>query len=207
MMQSNYEVTQLRPLNKKKTVVFLDGKESFCLYNSELRKYGIEEQAEVSYEQYARLLESVLLPRAKERALHLITVSQKTSQEIYDRLRQGYYPEDICDKTVHFLQEYGYLDDFEYARSYTASYIKTKSLWKIKMELCRKGIGEDIIKRVFEETETDETEGIYRWLEKKAPNFAQMDIKNQRRVYSSLLYRGYSYEQIHSVVDNYINNM
>lgn len=206
MMQSDYEVTELRSFNKKKTIVFLDGTAAFSLYNGELRRFGIRENGRLSASAYAGILEDVLWPRARERALNLITITSKTAQEIHNKLRQGYYPEEICKRVVDFLKEYGYVNDYEYARAYVSERIRSKSLRRLEMELRRKGIAEDIIKGAMEEIEPDEPGAIQRWLEKKAPNLTEMDYKEKRKVYSALLYRGYSYEQIQSVMDNFVKN-
>lgn len=206
MMQSDYEVTELRSFNKKKTMVFLDGTIAFSLYNGELRKFGIRENGQLSASVHERILEEVLWPRARERALNLITTASRTAWEIHNKLRQGHYPEEICKRVVDFLKEYGYVDDYEYARAYVSERMRSRSLRRIEMELRRKGISEDIIKDAMEGIEPDEPGAIERWLEKKAPNLAQMDYKAKRKVYSALLYRGYSHEQIQSVMDNFAKN-
>lgn len=202
MMQNNYLVTQLCPLNKKKTIVYMDGTAGFALYNSELRRFGIKENEYLSDTVFEQIREEVLWPRAKERALNLITIAAKTTQEIHNKLRQGYYPEDICTRVVDFLQEYGYLNDYEYARCYLTGRMQSKGMRIIQMELRRKGIAEDVIKRVTEEAEPDEAGSIRRWLEKKAPDLAEMDYKQKKKVYLFLLNKGYSYEQINEVMNN-----
>ncbi len=71
-------VTSITPVDKKKSKVFLEEGFAFVLYRGEVERFGIEEGKELEEAVYRRILDEVLLGRAKERALYLLKSSGKT---------------------------------------------------------------------------------------------------------------------------------
>jgi regulatory protein len=200
MMQNSILVAELKPLNKKKTVVIPQEGEPFALYNSELRKFSIAEGRVLSEDIVHTIWEEILFPRAKERAWNLVSASMKTSGEIYKKLREGYYPEDICKRVIKVLEEYGYLNDYEYTAAYFSSRMNRKSIQVIRRELLMKGVPDALIRQALEEMKPDENDAITAWLRKKNMDFVHMDYAQKTKLCAALLRKGYAYEDICSAI-------
>ena len=65
-------VTEIVEISKTKAKVLLDNDRCFALYKSELKKYRIAEDAEISQEYYDMIMGEVLLKRAKLRCMNLL---------------------------------------------------------------------------------------------------------------------------------------
>ncbi|MBQ0100023.1 MAG: RecX family transcriptional regulator, partial [Lachnospiraceae bacterium] len=73
---------------------------------------------EISDEAYRRILEEVLLPRAKKRVLYYLKNADKTEFQIRRKLAEGLYPEEVIEKVMEFLHRYEFADDARYAESF-----------------------------------------------------------------------------------------
>ena len=154
-----YAVKTVMLLNKKKYKVLLEGTRNIiiALYPSEIRKFNIIEGNFLSEEQY-RQIEEILYKRGKERALYYLKNSDKTTYQMRSKLREGLYPEAIIDKVIHFLNNYGYIDDLQYAIRFISYNFSKNSSRKISEKLRIKGISKDIIEEAFSNlSEYDET--------------------------------------------------
>lgn len=200
-MKSEFLVTGLIPINAQKTVVCINYEKSFALYKRELGKFSISVDNILSEDTMKHIYDDVLYPRAKERALNILESSAKTSMEIRRRLKDGYYPDIICDRVIGILEEYGYLNDHEYAGYYFTGRIKSKSCTVIKNELRNKGISDDIINSVITETDYDETAAIEAYIKKKRINPNELDYKEKSKLCASLLRKGYKFDDIQRTVE------
>lgn len=192
-------IAELKVLDKRQVIVKDDSGKKFRLYKSEIKRFKIEEGAFISDEVNAEI-EDILKKRCRERALYILERAEKTEKDLRDRLKKGDYPDDIIGLTLDFMKQYDYINDYRYARDYV-SLKKTKSgTRKIKYELIRKGISQDIIERVFDETESD-TEGVIRnILMNRKFDFDTSDRKQIDKQIRYLAGRGFSYEDINNVI-------
>lgn len=181
-------------------IVLSDGT-VFPLYKGELKKYNIEAGTELSKNEYDKILEETLIPRAKERASHILEKADKTEGELRKKLKENYYPEKAIDEAVSMLKEYHYIDDSEYAKSYIRTYESSKSKKVIKLKLLEKGIDRDTIDLALsEEFSTGETELIKRLLEKRHYIKEEADRKEKEKTIRYLMGRGFSYDSFSDLV-------
>lgn len=132
----------------------------------------------------------------KERALYLLQRSDKTEYELRNKLKQGLYSDSVIEEVINFLKAYHYIDDEQYTRKYISYKTKTKSVKQIKMDLYQKGITPEIIKEVFNSLGDSEEETIKKCIEKKRLNWETIEEKDIHKLISSLMRRGFPYEQI-----------
>ena len=65
-------VEMIVSVDKQRCKVLFDSGFAFVLYRGEVERFGIEEGKELEEAVYRRILDEVLLGRAKERALYLL---------------------------------------------------------------------------------------------------------------------------------------
>ncbi len=193
-------VTAVKPLDRRRSKVFLNEDFAFVLYNGECRRFQIEEGAEITEDTRDRILLEVIAPRARERAFFLLKDRGRTSEEIRRKLKSGLYPEEITEETIRFLEEYHYLDDDDYMNRFLELYGKKKSRQELFRDLMKKGIDREKIREALREDPADEGEAIAEVLRKK--NFRAEEASPEQRMKMSgyLFRRGFSQDEIRKAV-------
>ena len=196
------EITSLVKLSKGRAKICLDNGADFVLYKKEYESYGIEEESELSLEDYQEICRDILIPRCKKRALHLLEKQDRSEKNLRDKLKEGGYPADIIDIAIDYINDYGYLDDYRMACSHIRFYMDSRSKRRIKQDLMNKGIKPDVIERAIEDEYTcDETDQIQRLLEKKGYDPDNATYEQKAKMYRFLAGRGYSSESISRVLN------
>lgn len=139
---------------------------------------------------------------ARECALFLLEYRDRTEQEMRNKLTEReYLPEEI-NEAIHFLKEYRYIDDAEYAKRYIRVYSARKSARQLRGELERRGVGRELIALALAEEPVDEEEQLRLLLQKKGYQPGQrMEPAAYRKLMAALARKGYSYELIRKLTD------
>lgn len=195
-----YIVEEIHPYNSKKAKVKLDSGFTFALYKGEIRKYKIKEGQSISDEIYHQIVDDILNKRARERALYLLKDSSKTKRQIIDKLKKDYYPENIIERTIAFLERYNYINDYDFAVNYIEKSIASKSILRIKNDLYIKGISKFKVEEAFMQLNICEDESIIRFIEKKIHRYNLEDPKDKLKFYGLLQRNGYRYDTINKVL-------
>lgn len=202
-------VTDIVKKDNKKYIVFLDYSKAFSLYGSEIKKYDICIEKDISKTAYEQIMNEILPKRCMERAVYILKNSDKSSSDIRTKLIQGDYPEDIVEKVIDKLVQLSYLDDDRYAYNYIKYNVKSKSLKKIKNDLLLKGISKDCINNAvetYEEEYLNINDSQYELLKKeflkKKFDFINDDNEKLYKIYSSLYRKGFKYDDIEKVYND-----
>lgn len=193
-------VAEIVPMDKRRSKVILEDDFALVLYRGEIRKFGIEEGKPLSEETYQEILQKVLLKRARERVLFLLKSSDKTEQELRQKLKDGGYPQEAADYAIDFLKDHNFINDQDYGRRYVESNLVRKSQRQIQYELQKKGLDKEMIREIFEEQPVDEEAQIRAYVKKKRLKPEEMDFKERNKVMSALGRRGFSYDVISRVL-------
>ena len=114
-------VTRVEAVTKTKYKVYVDGQFAFILYKGELSRFHIAEDQELSQESYEKIRTEVILKRAKLRAMHLLNDMWRTEAQLREKLTRNEYPADIVEAAISYVKSFGYINDYEYARSFIES--------------------------------------------------------------------------------------
>lgn len=199
-------VTSIVPFDKRRSKVFLEEDFAFVLYKGEIRKYHLEEGAELSQEQYHEIITQVIFKRARERALNILKNSDKTELELRRKLQEGLYPEEAIDAALKMLKDYRYVDDDRYAERYIESFGNKKSRRQISFDLERKGIRRDTITRLLEENPIEEEQQVRAFLRKKHYDKENADARELSKLTASLGRKGFSFEIIRRILTENFDN-
>ena len=217
-------VTKIEPLTKIKSKVYLDGSFAFVLYKGELSRFGIaageeipeetvetiRKDEEISADIVEKIQKEVILKRVKLRAMHLLEDMDRTEAGLREKLRQGLYPEDAAEEAVRYVKSFGYLDDSRYAENFVRSRKDRKSRREIQAALLRKGISADQTEAALEACYSDEEDGeeeaVRKLLEKKKFSPEDPDEAQIRKIYAYLVRKGFRYDTIRQVIQNYHEN-
>lgn len=201
-------VTKVEAVTKTKWKVELDGQFAFVLYKGELSRFSIREGDELSDEVYDQIKREVVLKRAKIRALHLLTDMARTESGLREKLKQGMYPDDIVEEAIAYVKSFGYLDDYKYAENFIESRRNSKSKKEIYALLCGKGIPQEKIELAMDNCYDygGEQEAILQIIRKKHVDIMHASEQELHKLYGYLARKGFRYEDIRQVIQNYDEN-
>lgn len=191
-------VTRVEELAKGKRRVWLENQPPFVLYRGEVRQLQLSEGSEVSAEQYQELLEAVLIPRARKRAMHLLEQMDRTEAQLREKLARSEYPQAAVEAAVAYVKGFHYIDDYRYACSYIRYRCDSRSSRQLAMELARRGVPRQVVEEAMEAEYSCEDEGekIKRWMEKKHYDATGAQQKERQRMYQFLMRKGFRTEDI-----------
>lgn len=201
-------VTSVEKYDKKRSRVFIDYEFAFLLYNSELCSYGIAQDGELSREIYEKIMQEVVIKRAKQRALDILKRSDKSETMLRRKLRDSHFCDCAIEAAVCYINSYNYLDDERYARNFYCANCDRKSYREIVMLLKNNGIEADVLERalaaVTAETDALEAEAaaVKKLLTKKGfDTEALHDYREKCKIMQSLYRKGFSEEAIRRAIN------
>ena len=198
-------VTEVEAWTKTKYKIELDGKFAFVLYKGELSRFSIQKGKELPEETVREIKEKVLAKRAKARALHLLNAAPRTEAELKRKLEEGLYSQEITEQAIAYVKSFGYINDYQYALSFIECRQEKKSRREIQSLLAQKGLDPEITARAMEEAyaEKGDQEAIRKILERKHFTEIMGDPQRLQKVLGYLARKGFRYEDIRRVVQNY----
>ena len=200
-------VISIKAFDKKRSEVLTDEGLRFVLYNTEISKLKLAENAEIPEEIRAEILTVLLPKRAKLRAMNLLKARDYTESRLRQKLIEGGYPEETVEEALAYVASYGYVDDARYARSYISSRMSTASRRRIETDLLQRGINAEIINAAFEELYADELlagedpelSQIRRQMEKKHIDPETATWEEKQKFLASMARRGFSPEKVRRI--------
>lgn len=181
--------------------IFIDGKYSFHLHRDTLFKSNIKEGQTLKEKELQEIVNLEQLKEAEDYALLLLSHCDRSSKEIFDRLKRKKFEPAIIQKVIDKLSGAGYLDDYKFAVDWVNKRLKEKPRGEklIRQELLFKGIKKEIIDKAINETfsynENEELDLANLALKNKLPAYKKLDkVIALRRIKNFLLRRGFSFE-------------
>ena len=188
-------IVRIDKKSDKKQIVYFDN-DTFCpLYTSEIRKYGIDADAEISKDTYREVYDMVVQKRAKLRAMNILQKFDKTERQLSEKLLQDGYDSDTVCAVIEYLKSYRYIDDYRYAENYYEYHCEMQSRSAIKNKLLQKGISADILEQIITDDLYDYT-ALDRLIEKKQIREKCTDAESYRKQVGFLIRKGFSYDLI-----------
>ena len=195
----------------ERVVVYIDDKRAFDVAAELADREGLRVGEPLSTETVETLLTMDAPYRARERALKLIALRDRSRHEVGSRLEQAGFSSEVADRTVDWLQGLGYLDDDRFAARYAAA--KLSSGWgerRIAAELARLGLERRVVQEALgaagacgpSEGDVQPGKDVVLALSRRrfAGQFAVDPEGAARRLTGFLARRGFDWDTIHAVV-------
>jgi regulatory protein len=182
--------------DKKRVNIFFDGEFAFGI--SRIVAAWLQVGQNLTDEQISKLISEDQDEVAYQRAIKLITYRDRSIAEIRQSLHQKQIPEEIIENVINRLGENGLLDDKRFANLWieNRNEFRPRSHRMLALELRKKGISEDIISQVLENTTADE-ELAHKAAQKQIRRYMTLEWQEFRRKLGSFLARrGFSYETV-----------
>ena len=147
----------------------------------------------VDLEEYRRKLAAHELRFALEQSARLLESGDRSVRELTDRLVQSGFSRGAAEQACQRLQEYGYLDDRRYAQGLVTRLGKKYGDLRLRQELRRRGIAEDLIRETLQKGDEAQQLDAAIALARKSLRGKQAEpAALYRRAYGALARRGYT---------------
>ena len=195
-------ITKLDKVGTKQVRLFFDEEKYCLLYYNEVRRLGFHEKDEVGQQEFEEL-NKLLLHRAKLKAMSLLKYQDRTRKELKVRLMRAEFPEFITEGAIAYVESFGYINDEEYVRRYMEYKAGTKSRIQIKMDLRKKGIGTEILERIFDEYEYEEDDVLEEQVQKRIRQKGSVTKENFQKYYGYFARKGFNSVKIIDLLRKY----
>ncbi|MGG7144597.1 recombination regulator RecX [Clostridium nigeriense] len=200
---------ELQKRNKDRVNIYIDNDYAFSLSCELVYKEGLKVNEKVDIEKIKDIASKDNYLKCKNTALRIVEKAYKSEKELKDKLILKGYDNESIDKTMNFLKEYNFLSDNNYAKMYVKDKSRIQGKKKIKFDLIKKGIKDNIIEEEISSIEKeDEREGAYNLAIKKYNTIAKREndkFKLSQKLYRFLLSKGYDYDTVSYVVKKITN--
>ncbi len=205
-MDEMITISAVEPQKRKKDRynIYAGGEYLCSLSAQSLVVFGIKEGKQIDIEKLKNAVEADNTQYAFDSAVNLLSFKMRTKKEITDKLLDKKIDEEAVKKAIKKLEDYGYLNDEEYAVLFVQSAVSEARYGRkvVEYKLKQKGIGDDIIDKtmlIFNEDEEREIASKHYWtLKEKYKKEEQM--KRKSKIYSNMARRGFSYDIINSLI-------
>lgn len=197
------EITGLRE-RKGRARVFIDGDFWAEIDAGVAAERGLWEGTELSHEELQEVRIEGERPLAMSRALNLLGYRPRSVAELDQRLRRYGYASETVEVVIWRLQELGYLNDEEYARTLAWEKARKYGPRRVYSDLRKGGIADATARSIVDEefTSRSEVEAAFEAASRRY-NVEESSDAQARRVYGFLVRRGYSVEVCAEVARGY----
>lgn len=138
------------------------------------------------------------------KAVDYISRYMRTAKQLGQYLLRKGYSQEVVDCVVDKLKGYGYVDDKRYAQLYVEQNSKSKGSYRLTQELIAKGVS---VKDAQEYGQIDHDDALAnaQVLAQKYMKSKPCDTPTLVKLQRYLAYRGYDYDVINTVVNQYKN--
>lgn len=185
----------------KRVNISLDGRFAFSLEAEVVLQEGLQVGQELSSDRMEALVKSDCFHRCLNAAALYLSYRPRSESELRERLHRRGFDDDI-DAVIARLKEQGLVDDVSFAQFWrdNRESFSPRSQRLTSLELKRKGVSSDIIDRVVD-TVNDE-DSAYQSALSKARSLSLSDYQSfYRRLGGFLRRRGFSYHVINRAVE------
>ena len=191
-------ITAMEPRRGRRTALFLDGELAVTLDAETLLAHGWKIGREITDEELHEMIERSESRRAGEKALYLLEHRNHSKKELADKIART-TSRSAAQEAAEHMEELGLVNDEAFARSYASELFCRKGFaaMRVRQELLRKGIIDEL---------APEPEHALRDLVERRYARQLSDEKDIRRTVAALGRLGYRYDEIRSVLRDYLSD-
>lgn len=145
-----------------------------------------------------KIYEKIIFDSMLAKSIYLISIKERTSYEIRQKLSQKYLRKEIIYKVLKKLNDLNLLDDYNFADRYIKSNIY-KGENKVKVLLLQKGISLEIINELIDNIKNDKE--YFKIQKEQILKIVSLNKeKSKEKIISKLINRGYNFSIINEVL-------
>lgn len=169
-------------------IIFENGIE-FTLSGDIISQFQLKKKEFLQDEEYILLLEIA----CENYAYYLLGIKNYFKRDLYTKLREKYRESSIILRVLEKVEEKGYIDDYDSAKSFISSH-RNYGVEKLRFHLIRKGVSKEIIEKLLEDSSDAQLEQLRKLVER-------MRDKPKEKVITSLMRKGFTYSNIKEILE------
>lgn len=195
-------ITEISPQKKKgRYNIYIDGEFFSGIDELALLQAGFKVGKEVTKSELEEKVVETSVRSAFDKIMDLLLYPQ-SRRDIFNKLYKKGYSKDVIERAIKKAEEYGYINDSEYAASLVESK-RQKSKLELKSELIKKGVSAGIINEALENVSwQDEKERAIEVAQKYMKN-KEVSAKTLASLNGYLLRKGFGYDITGEVLKKY----
>lgn len=194
--------------NRERVNIYIDDEFAFSLSAEIVYKENLAPKQVIDVEKLTRLAREDEFMKCKSSALKIVERSYRTEKEIFNKLITKEYSKESINRTIEFLREYNLINDRNYVKMYVKDKLKSQGKNKIKYNLKRKGISDElIIEELSKIDDEDSKNGAIILAQKKYNELKRREsdqYKLSQKLYRFLISKGYNYDLASDVMKEVI---
>ena len=190
---------EIQKNNKEKFNLYLDGEFYSGIYIDACIKYGLKVGLDLSQEELDKIIFDSNKTIALTKTANYVNTALKTEKQVKEYIAKKGFDKSISEYVIEKLKEYKYIDDEAYAKAYISTYQNKFGAMKLKANLSEKGVKKEIVENLLKDVEIDE-DILYNLSVKYMKN-KESTYENQVKLMRFLASRGFSYDDINSIID------
>lgn len=182
--------------------IYIDDSQKLILDISLVMKYGIKKELVIDEEFLNILNAEANYKSAYEYSIRLLTLKDRVSSEIVNKLIQRNYSQETIDMVLAKLIDLGYIDDEKYIENWLKLKSKAPGMSKrtLYYKLLRKGVDRNILENKFKELDIDEFDTAFLAAGKKVKSIKGDRNNVRNKLYMYLKRKGYNDETCYNVI-------
>ncbi|MDE6852338.1 MAG: recombination regulator RecX [Lachnospiraceae bacterium] len=135
--------------------------------------------------------------KAKKKAMSLLQHMDRTEWELRSKLEKAGFAEEAVREAVEYVRSFHYIDDRRYALRFVEIYCESRSIQRIRQDLQKKHISDDLITLAFEEIEYNDSRALEKAMDKVlSGKDGELSYEERQKIIAKLYRKGFPVEQI-----------
>lgn len=199
------QIQQRRP---NRVSVFLDGEFSFGCNKRVAERFGLKVGMDVAQAEVDAILQGQVRQECFDKAMDYISRRMHAREELKRKLLRADFSEAMVEPTLKKLEDLKYIDDAEFARQKLGeSQRKLMGQRRVMADLMRSGVKGAVAQEAVRAhlSKDQSKENARQLVEKTLPRLRRLDpVTAKRRLVGLLQRRGFEYDDIKPLVDQYL---
>ena len=197
-------ITDLKPYKSEYVKIYLNGEYFRTISREVLIKSRLKVGSDADECTLRRVVAESEEYRAKNKAMNLLSGRAHSRKELETKLSKT-IDKELIKSVSDNMEKLGFIDDEKFAEAYADELFSRKRYGKnrIKIELVKKGIDNQIIEKVIDDLDGDELENMRSIIEKKYLSCDFNDSKIYRKIVCFLQRYGYQLDDIIRIINDF----
>ena len=131
------------------------------------------------------------LLRAKKKAMSLLQHNDRTEWQLRDKLMRSGFSEEAVENAIEYVRSFHYIDDERYAVRFVEIYHETRSIKRLKQDLYKRHISDELIEIAIENINNDDSAALNHEIERIGQNLETMTYEEKQKVAAKLFRKGF----------------
>ena len=199
------EITAITPQikDKKRCNIYVDGR----FYCGMTLETAVKNRLKVGQTVSPAFLSKIQLDGEKstalDKAMTHLSATRKTEKQIRDFLVKKGYLSAVVDYVIEKLNDYGFLDDKEYAENYVEYAAQKKGVRLIRAEMRRKGLSEENVDLALQEVDEETQVATAITILQKYMRHKEADRETLQKAVKHLLSKGFDYDVAKKAIESF----